>query len=273
MTKYEGIRPGSPASQLNGHGHDRRAAAGASPVANGYSGAHHAAPGRQPGSTVRWPRGERRDALLEHFRRLYLSVQPLDRLDVPPTLGVTSALRREGRTTIATGMAAAMAMDVGAPVVLIEVDVANPGVHRLLGIPPEPGISEYLRGECDIGTAVRQISDQLFVLPAGNTRGDAARLIRQLTTADLRQRLDSSGAVLVFDLPPILDSSFGVMATSVAESLVMVVRAGHTTIPQVKDALNRLDETLVRELVVNGAKPVLPRWLRRQAFASSTGWL
>lgn len=272
MKNHPGAGSSAPTTPLNGHANGWSTAGRPSTTADGYNAARRAASARQPGGTMRWPRGERRDALLEHFRRLYLSVQPLDRLDVPPTLGVTSALRHEGRTTIATGMAAAMAMDVGAPVVLIEVDVANPGVHRLLGIPPEPGISEYLRGECDIGTAVRQISDQLFVLPAGNTRGDAARLIRQLTTADLRQRLDSSGAVLVFDLPPILDSSFGVMATSVAESLVMVVRAGHTTIPQVKDALNRLDGTLVRELVVNGANPVLPRWLRRQTFAGASGW-
>ncbi|HEU5348462.1 MAG TPA: CpsD/CapB family tyrosine-protein kinase [Ktedonobacterales bacterium] len=273
MTQHQDIGQSVPMAPLNGQAHGRRTVGKAPASADPRGGALGTAAGRQPDTTLRRPRGERRDALLEHFRRLYLSVQPLDRLDVPPTLGVTSALRREGRTSIATGMAAAMAMDLGAPVVLIEVDVANPGVHRLLGIPPEPGICEYLRGECEIGTAVRQIADQLFVLPAGNTHGDAARLIRQLTTADLRQRLDSSGAVLVFDLPPILDSSFGVMATSMAESLVMVVRAGHTTIPQVKDALSRLDESLVRELVVNGAEPVLPRWLRRQGFARNTGWV
>jgi Mrp family chromosome partitioning ATPase len=211
------------------------------------------------------PYGRRGDTLLEHFRRIYLATQPLDSLDVSPALGVTSALSGEGRTTIATGISAVMAMDLDVPVVLVEVDLAHPGLHRALGIAPEPGISEYLRGECEVATAVRQISDRLFVIPAGNPRGDAARLIRQLTTADLRARLNTSGAVLVFDLPPILDSSYGQLACSMAESLIFVVRSGQTTNTQVKTALSRLDETMVRGLVLNGAEPFLPRWLRPQS--------
>ena len=200
--------------------------------------------------------------LLDHFRRIYLSIQPAEHTDLPLALGVTSALRGEGRTIVATGVAAAMAADLDLPVVLAEIDLAHPGMHAILGIAPVPGISEYLRGECDIGVAVRQISDRLFVLPAGDARGEAPRLIRQLTTADLRARLDSSGAILVFDLPPILDSSYGVLASTMAESLVFVVRAGRTTSAEVKDALSRLDENSVGGLVLNGTTPFLPKWLR-----------
>lgn len=213
----------------------------------------------QRSALSRTPRGE---TLLEHFRRIYLSLQTAESRDVPPAIGITSAVGGEGRTTVATGVAAAMAADLDVPVVLVEVDLAHPGVHLVLGIAPEPGISEYLRGECEIATAVRQISERLFVLPAGNARGEASRLIRQLTTADLRARLDTSGAVLVFDLPPVIASSYGVLASSMAESLVFVVRSGSTTRGQVKEALTRLDETMVRGVVINGAQPILPRWLR-----------
>ncbi len=226
--------------------------------------ASSAGSGLARGARALSPTGRRGETLLEHFRRVYLAAQPLDSLDVSPALGVTSALSGEGRTTVATGISAVMALDLDVPVVLVEVDLAHPGLHRALGIAPEPGISEYLRGECEVATAVRQISDRLFVLPAGNPRGDAARLIRQLTTADLRARLNTSGAVLVFDLPPILDSSYGLLACSMAESLIFVVRSGQTTNAQVKTALSRLDETMVRGLVLNGAEPFLPRWLRPQ---------
>jgi Mrp family chromosome partitioning ATPase len=204
----------------------------------------------------------RGDALLEQFRRIYLSLQPLDGRDLPSAIGITSAVSGEGRTTVATGVAVAMAADLDVPVVLVEVDLTHPGVHRMLGGASEPGISEYLRGECNLAAAMRQMSDRLFVLPAGNPRGEAARLIRQLTAADLRTRLDSSGAVLVFDLPPVVDSSYGVQATALAESLVFVVRSGQTTIPKVREALSRLDERMVRSLVLNGPQPLLPRWLR-----------
>jgi Mrp family chromosome partitioning ATPase len=257
------------------HDDDTRLRAGPSapgtPADSEYSAEHaagrgdHGTRGHSP-SSVRPPRGLiahaiKRDSLLEHFRRVYLSLQPLDSPGLPPSVGVTSALSGEGRTTVAAGVASAMAADLDVPVVLVEVDLAHPGIHRMLGIEPEPGISEYLRGECTIGTVVRQVADRLFVLPAGNARGEAPRLIRQLITADLKARLDSTGGVLVFDLPPILDSSYGVLASTMAASLVFVARSGQTTIPQVKEAIGRLDERLLCSLVLNGALPVLPRWL------------
>jgi Mrp family chromosome partitioning ATPase len=234
----------------------------------GFPRSPHALTGQQPlelDGASRRPAPSRLDAargetLLEHFRRIYLSLQPYDSCDVPSVIGVTSATRGEGRTTVATGIAAAMAADLEVPVVLVEVDLARPGLHRALDLDPEPGISEYLRGECDVVMAVRQITDRLFAIPAGNAQGEAPRLIRQLTTANLRARLDSSGAVLVLDLPPILATSYGTLASSMVEALVFVVRAGETTSPQAREALRRLDPSLVRGLVLSNALPYLPRW-------------
>ncbi len=207
----------------------------------------------------------RGETILEHFRRIYLSMQSASEQDTLPVIGVTSAIASEGRTTVATGIAAAMAADLESPVVLVEADLSHPGVHRVLGIAPQPGICEYLRGESDLSTALRQISDRLFVLPAGDAHGEASRLVRQLTAGELRKRLATSGALMVLDLPPILSVSYGVLASSMADAVAFVVRSGYTSDKQVEDALSRLDESVVRGLVLNGAQPQLPRWLRDRA--------
>jgi Mrp family chromosome partitioning ATPase len=233
-------------------------AARSAQLAVGRSSSVRPAPGKERG-IVAYRRGE---TILEHFRRIYLSMQPLDTQDLISAIGVTSASEGEGRTTVAVGIAAAMAADLDAPVVLVEADLSHPGVHRVLGIAPEPGICEYLRNECELATALRQVSDHLFVLPAGNARGQASRLIRQLTAGDLRQRLDASGALLVFDLPPILTSSYGVLATTIADSITFVVRAGQTRDYQMKEALTRMDDNTVRSVVLNATDSQLPRWLR-----------
>ena len=202
-------------------------------------------------------------AAIEHFRRIYLSVQPPDAHDLIAAIGVTRAIADEGRTTIATGVAAAMAADLERPVVLVEVDFQHPGVHTALGLAPTPGICEYLRRECDLSTAVRQVTEHLFILPAGDAGIDAARLVHQLAAADLRGRLNTSGALLVFDLPPVLGSSYGVLASTMAEALIFVVRAGHATENNVKDALSRLQPEAVRSVVLNDARFEPPDWLRR----------
>jgi Mrp family chromosome partitioning ATPase len=206
--------------------------------------------------------------LLEYFRRTYLAIQATGDRSLPQAIGVTSAGRREGRTTIAAGIASAMGADLDVPVVLVEVDLTHPGLHRVFGIRSKPGISEYLRGECDVANVIRHVSEGLFVIPAGDARGEAPRLIRQLATADLPARLDASGAVLVLDLPPVKATSYGALACSMAESILFVVRAGIATIPDVKDSLARLDPATVRSVVLNGAQPLLSR----RALAGGMRW-
>ena len=206
-------------------------------------------------------RGVASSNTLEYFRRVYLSLQPSNNLDTFPTIGVTSALDGEGKSTVALGIATAMATDLDSPIVLVELNLARPTIHKSMGIPAQPGISEYLRGECPLPTAMRQITENLFVLPAGDCRNDPARLIRMLTRANLLQRMDNSGAVLVLDLPPVLTASYGVLASSVADAVVLVVRSGQTPEKMVKDAISRLDESTLRGIVLNGARPSIPSWL------------
>jgi Mrp family chromosome partitioning ATPase len=200
-------------------------------------------------------------ATLEYFRRIYLSLQPTNSLDTMPTIGVTSAMDGEGKSTIALGISTAMAADLDSPIVLVELNLTRPTIHKSMGIPPQPGLSEYLRGECALPNALRQITENLFVLPAGDCRNDPARLIRMLTRANLLLRMDNSGAVLVLDLPPVLTASYGVLASSMADAVVMVVRAGQTPEKMVKDAIARLDESTLRGIILNAARPSIPTWL------------
>jgi Mrp family chromosome partitioning ATPase len=208
---------------------------------------------------ARLPRG---DMLLEYFRRIYLAARPGAEHGAVSAIGVTSAVEGEGRTTMATGIAAAMAADLDRPVVMVEVHMARPGLHQFLGIPPQPGLAEYLRQECSLSEAVRQISDRLFVLPAGDGVREAPRLIHQLVRADLRSRLGADNVIWVFDLPPIHSTSYGVLATTMAEALVFVVHAGQTTDEQVRESLGRLEESAVRSIVLNSFQPQLPTWLQ-----------
>jgi Mrp family chromosome partitioning ATPase len=198
---------------------------------------------------------------MEYFRRIYLSLQTSNSLDTIPTIGVTSALDGEGKSTVALGIATAMAVDLDSPIVLVELNLTRPTLHKSLGIPAQPGLCEYLRGECPLPNALRQITENLFVLPAGDCRNDPARLIRMLTRANLLLRMDNSGAVLVLDLPPILTASYGVLASSMADAVVLVVRAGQTPEKMVKDAVARLDESTLRGIVLNAARPSIPTWL------------
>src|SRR4051794_37061839 len=110
------------------------------------------------------------------FRNLYTRVLLGLQAQQHPVLGVTSAIAGEGKTTIASGLAAALAED-GAllgfgrepdPPLLSEGTRGGPPHDSRLAPRPGPGLIELLRGECAPDAAIQTTAvERLSVLPLG----------------------------------------------------------------------------------------------------------
>ena len=163
------------------------------------------------------------------------------------TLLVTSAVEREGKTTIAANLAVAFAR-VGERVILVDLDLRQPSLHRAFAARVAPGVADVIAGSATLDMALNPIpiadSDHvhgtawadgpglrrppLKLLPAGLTRADPGDfldgdLLRQLLEA-LRERAD----VVVIDSPPLLPFGDTMMLTRHVDAVLPVVRIGHT---------------------------------------------
>ena len=195
----------------------------------------------------------------EQYRQVYVS------LDLPPqacptVIGVTSAISGEGRTTVALGLAQTLAYDLDVPITLVEVDLARPSLAPHFGIVPSPGLCEVLREECGLDEAMRAVSTNLSIVTTGSVGPDSARLLRQLPTRDPFHGPDAPDGVVILDLPPIINHSYGPLAASVADAIVLVVRACVTPRAVVQEALARLEDRPPQGVVFNGPRSSLPAW-------------
>lgn len=174
------------------------------------------------------------------------------------SLGVTSAIRQEGRSTVARAMAHLQWADYGRNCVLVDLDFDRALLSRL-GFGFAPGVAELLRGEFTVASAIRELAPGLFFLPSGRVAGEAARLAIQLANSLLMEKLAERFDVVVADLPPLLASSYGRLAAASFQNLVLVVRAGATPAARIREAT----EGLVNQPVVllNGTRSRLPHWL------------
>src|SRR5690606_16008077 len=68
---------------------------------------------------------------------------------------VASAGMSEGKTLVATNLATGLAQ-VGHRVLLVDLDMRHPSVHRRFDLPVEPGLAELLTGTATAATAIRQ---------------------------------------------------------------------------------------------------------------------
>lgn len=177
----------------------------------------------------------------EAFRLLRISLA-FSWGDRPRTLVVTSAAPQEGKTLIATNLAATFARG-GAQVLLVDCDIHRPRLHRVFQVARAPGLMDLLRMD---GTglhqetarraalnqrvaAVRRTSiDGLSLLPCGANAQSTPELLEPETLSGLLHQLKTEYDVIVLDTPPVLVSADAATLAASADGVILVVRAGQT---------------------------------------------
>lgn len=180
-------------------------------------------------------------------------------------LAVCSAISGEGRTTVGVGMAVTIAQDFpGRRVLLVETDPQRAVIADDFGVDASPGLVDCLVDDEPLLAACRPTHlDNLHVVPWGSRESIPGRPLRSSQMAAIVEDMRQAYDVVILDLPPILVNSDAVLLTDLADGTIYVVRAGVTPVTLVNRALEQLEESKLRGVVLNGAQTSIPGWLGR----------
>jgi succinoglycan biosynthesis transport protein ExoP len=158
----------------------------------------------------------------------------------PKSLLVTSARPAEGKSTTAYAIALNLAR-VGKRVLLVDGDLRNPSMHRVVGVENERGMSNLLSGSADLAGVVRPTSQaNLFFIPCGPLPPNPA----ELWGGDrLRQFLAETGNSfdnVVIDGPPVLGFADAPILAAAVSGVVFALESRGTRRGQARGALRRL---------------------------------
>jgi capsular exopolysaccharide synthesis family protein len=166
-------------------------------------------------------------------------------------LAITSALPGEGKSTISTGLAAALARDAGRRVLLIEADLRRPTIAKTLGLAPASGLAEFLKG------ALEDVPVRL-VMPGGFHLVVAGRMQLEEPEAlgsPLMDALLRAGRrdfdVVLLDVAPILPVADTILMQDLLDGFLLVARSRQTPRDALVDAFARLRADKVIGLVLN----------------------
>ena len=204
------------------------------------------------------------------FRNLYTRVLLSMQAQQHQVLGVTSAIEGEGKTTIAAGLATALAED-GAllgfgrdtdTTLFVECNAGPPPNDQRWSLHPGPGLVQVLRGEATLDAAIQTVSvERLAVLPLGEPAHTFPLAIRTAALPDIMDEMRSRFGLIVLDLPAVLNSTDTEVLARLADQIVLVVRAGVTPAKLVSQALDQLGEEHLLGMVLNDSRSDLPSWL------------
>lgn len=182
-----------------------------------------------------------RSALAEAYRSVRTALQFSTAEGAPKRLVITSTTRNEGKSTTSLALAINFAQ-MGQRVLLIDGDMRNPTIHKLLGISNDFGLSNLLssdnRGDKMITPTV---IPNLSVLTAGPIPPNPVDL---LTGPKLLLLLNITAALgidyVIVDAPPMLGLADSVVLGNQLQNVLFVVQASSTRKALIKNALRRL---------------------------------
>jgi Mrp family chromosome partitioning ATPase len=191
------------------------------------------------------------------LRQLAARLRALGRDKRLRRIGVVGASAGEGASTVALGLASALAADRGVRVLLLELDLRRPSLDRALGVsPPEVGLGEFLdgRGETPV---LRRPTGGFWLLSAGAAAG--SRALSPARLGSLFRATDRVFDLVVADCPPLLEREMPPFLQDVLDGFVFVVRARHAPREAIRRAAALLRRGRITGLVLNARRDAFRR--------------
>ena len=166
--------------------------------------------------------------VVEPFRSLQTNIEFLGNPGGPSTLLVASLGSGEGKTTVASHLAATIG-NGDKKVVLIDADFRRPGLHEIFGVRNEQGLSDMLFDHMEPqGVAHSFDNSRLNLITSGRRVDDPAELLGSTRLLEVLVELEEQFDVLIFDGPPFLATEALILASRL-RSVLLVIQPGQTS--------------------------------------------
>jgi capsular exopolysaccharide synthesis family protein len=183
-------------------------------------------------------------------------------------VGVCSSIRGEGKTTIAMGLATAIARRAAAPVLLVECDLETPTLARDLNLTSEGGVAECLSASASWTDVIQKSNiEHLSIITAGEATGDPLSLLNRPEMDRFVEEIREHFQYIVFDMPPILEREDAARLVEVVDKVIFLIGAGKVSQEIVESGVTAVGKDKLMGVVLNGAWSHAPEWLARLVMA------
>lgn len=172
------------------------------------------------------------DDRVEAYRQLRTRVLKIMRDNSWNTLAVTSSHENAGKTLTAVNLAISMSREVNQTVLLVDLDLRSPSIHKALGIEVNRGIVDYLHGDVSLEeTLINPGFQRLVVLPGRAQDEYSSEILSSPAMVSLLAEIKNryKSRIVIFDLPPLLRNDDALILAPKVDATLLVVEDGVTT--------------------------------------------
>ncbi len=170
------------------------------------------------------------------------------------TLLLTSAIRGEGKSTIASNLAYQLAQ-TGKRVILIDGDLRLSSVHKILSVSNKLGLSDYLLGRVKVDEVIQPtLYPNLNVITRGRETNEPANLLSSEKMKTLFKELLMRTDLILFDTPSIIEITDACIIAPLVEGVLLVVKRAFIGKEKLEAAIEQLTNVKANliGLIING---------------------
>jgi capsular exopolysaccharide synthesis family protein len=184
----------------------------------------------------------RSDALIgEYFRQIKRLLQSQKETKQASLFVFTSALRGEGTSTVAVNLATVFK---NGSACLVDANLAQPSVHRLLGMNQGVGLADVLAGRSDLEEVLQKCpGSDLTVLTAGKDKYLQPEAIASQEMYEVLLKLREEFEYVLIDAPPILVTADSATLCSMVDGVALVIDMQRSRKKPIKRALETLHDS------------------------------
>lgn len=197
-----------------------------------------------------------RSLVSEAYRKLQVNLQFLESDRPLQLIVVTSAVPKEGKSTISANLAMTMAQR-GYRVLLIDGDLRCPAQHQIWRLPNTVGFSNLIAGETNFSAAVHRVAENLDLLTSGPLSANPSNLLNSNRLSLLVEEASSVYDCVILDTAPLAVAADALVLGKLADGMLMVVQPGVVKSMNATAAKESLEQSNQRVLgmVINGVEP------------------
>jgi tyrosine-protein kinase Etk/Wzc len=198
-----------------------------------------------------------RSFVAEEFRKLRISLSFLGIDAAHKKLLITSSISGEGKSFIAANLAVSLSL-TGKKVVLVDLDLNNPSLSKILGVDYEYGVTEFLEGDKTPQQVINSLRthENLSFISAGSLPENPTELLANGKVESLIDYLENNFDFVLIDTSPAVLVTDAYILSGMCDATLYVIRHNYTPKMLVKriDENNQINTINNPAIVFNGVK-------------------
>ncbi|MBR9805255.1 CpsD/CapB family tyrosine-protein kinase [bacterium] len=200
------------------------------------------------------------DQRSEPYRQLRGQILKKFRENNWQTLAITSPNAGGGKTLTAVNLAISLSLETNQTVLLVDLDLRDPGVAPCLGIHDvQHGIVDYIKGEVPLSDIlINPGYERLVVLPGTPQGAFTSEILSSPEMRRVQEEIVSRypSRLVVFDLPAVLSHDDALTFAPSCDAVLMVIEEGGTQKADAERAMQLLDGCNIIGSVLNKVRYV-----------------